>query len=408
VQTGRAPQTAKPDEAGFDPGRLAEAIGFAASRGRFSVQVFRNNCLVARGPNDEQSGKVPWNVWSVTKSVTSLVAGAAYDEGKLDLKAPIGKYFPPGFGDPAHRAITVENLLQEASGLQKAVLTEGITALLPLDPNVAAQAAGLPLDDEPGSKFGYSQRNVDLLAYVVERAVGEPMRSYAQRKIFAPLGIASSDYHWGADRSGNTYGYAHLLIPPNDLSKLGVLLTNNGRWGGKTVISQRYLTLARTPSPGNHCYGYLFWLAGRGCGDGLAALPAGSYAMSGLGMQNVFVVPSLGIAVMWTGLFGNVAGPVSDTDELATTFFRTFLGSVRSQRVPVPPPYVAKGGRFDVNAAINPDMVFALFGMGPSAFPGCTVFACLQTPLAPPGSHYPPGCNLLVCLGSDPRTPGIH
>jgi CubicO group peptidase (beta-lactamase class C family) len=273
---------------------------------------------------------------------------------------------------------------------------------------VAAQAAGLPLDDQPGSKFGYSQRNVDLLAYVVERAVGEPVPAYAQRKIFAPLGIAASDYHWGADRSGNTYGYAHLLIPPNDLSKLGLLLTNNGRWSGKTVISQRYLTLARTPSPRNHCYGYLFWLAGPGCGDGLETLPAGSYAMSGLGMQNVYVVPSLGITIMWTGLFGNVAGPLSDTDELATTFFRTFLGAVRNQPVPVPPPYLAKGDLFDVNAAINPDIVFALFGMGRSAFPGCTVFACLQTPLAPPGSHYPPGCNLLICLGGDPRTPGIH
>ncbi|MFX8441342.1 serine hydrolase, partial [Acinetobacter baumannii] len=74
---------------------------------RLNFKIFRNGCLVVTGPANERTGALPWNLWSATKSVVSLVAGIAADEGKLDLAAPIGEYLPAGLGDEAHRAILV-------------------------------------------------------------------------------------------------------------------------------------------------------------------------------------------------------------------------------------------------------------------------------------------------------------
>ncbi|MFE7798241.1 serine hydrolase domain-containing protein [Nocardia sp. NPDC057440] len=412
VSSGREPERAAPEQVGLNSQRLAEALAFAGTRNRLNVQVFRHNCLIGEGPTNDQTGDVAWNIWSSTKSVVSLLAGIAWDRGQLDIDAAIDRYLPPGLGDEAHRSITVKNLLTESSGMRVGVLTEGITGVIPLDPNSAVQALGVPLDNPPGTAFSYSQRNVDLLAYVIELAVGEPLQQFAQRELFDPLGIARGDYYWARDRAGHTYGYAHLMIPPNDFAKLGLLVSNNGRWGTEQLVSQEYLRQARQPSATNKCYGYLFWI-GPGCAETPAFLPPDVYSMSGLGMQNVFIIPSLAVTVVWTGVYGNVSsqgpsGIVQNIMELPYEFFRRLFAAFDESPVPDPGPYIEPPVRLDPSRFVDTNILLAVFGIGPSAYPGCNVFACLNYPLAPPFADTAPGCVILVCLGPDPRTPRIR
>ncbi|WP_431966706.1 serine hydrolase domain-containing protein [Nocardia sp. bgisy134] len=412
VSSGREAQRAAPEQAGFDAELLTAALEFASHRNRFNVQVFRHNCLVGEGPNNAKTDNVAWNVWSVTKSVVSLLAGIAWDRGLLDLDAPIDKYLPPGLGDAAHRAIRIEDLLTETSGMTVGVLTEGITGVVPIDPHSAVQALAVPLDNPPGTVFSYSQRNVDLLTFVIELAIGEPFQQFAQRELFDPLGILRSDYYWAKDRAGNTYGYAHLMIPPNDLAKLGLLVSNEGRWGADQLVSEEYLRMALTPSRPNPCYGYLFWL-GPDCAESPSFMPPDMYMMAGLGLQNVFVLPSLDLMVVWTGVFGNVSsygvsGIVQNTDELPYEFFRMLFAAMPESPVPDPGPYVEPTIRLDPRRLVDANLLLAVFGIGPAAYPGCNVFSCLNYQLAPPFADIAPGCFIVVCLGHDPRTPGIH
>lgn len=397
---------------------VAQAIDFAAGRNRLNVQVYRHNCLIASGPRNAWTGRVPWNIWSVTKSVTSLVTGIAVDQGKLDVDAPIGKYLPVGIGDAAHRAITVRDLLTETSGLRQAVVAEGITAILPVDPDSPLQALGLPLDHRPGTTFVYSQRTVDLLVYVVQCAVGMDFQAFAQRNLFDPLGIEKSDYYWMRDRSDHTYGYAHLLLPPDDLAKIGLLLAGNGNWAGRQVVSTQYLRQATTPSLTNYCYGYLIWLTRPGCAEPVDNLPPGSFTTSGMLSQNNFVIPSLDLVVDWTGIGGTVSsqglvGQFQSTAELAHEFFRSLLAAVRdvpsASLAPSLAPYVEPpSAPLQVRDFLAPDVILAIVGVGPDAYPGCTALSCLRMPLAAPFSAAPPGCFVATCLGADPRTPGIR
>ena len=89
----------------------------------------------------------------------------------------------------------------------------------------------LPLMHKPGSYFDYTQRVPDLLAYVVSRAVGMDFQKFVQRQDLWPdRNRALPDYFWLRDRSGNTYGYAHLFIKSAAFSHIGLLLGHHGRW----------------------------------------------------------------------------------------------------------------------------------------------------------------------------------
>ncbi|WP_239476704.1 serine hydrolase domain-containing protein [Nocardia arizonensis] len=398
------PETAAPDEVGIDAAALDYAVDFASDPTRRTVRVFRNNCLIASGPRVAETGGQAWNLWSSTKSVVSMVVGIAIDEGRLRLDDPIGAYLPPGLGDDAHRAITVRSLLTESSGMRVAVASEGVTGLVQLDPNVVAQALAMPIDHPQGELWQYSQRAVDLLAYVAQRAVGVDFQVYAQRKLFDPLGIRNSDYHWGRDRSGNTYGYAHLIMPPDDFVKLGLLVLNGGTWGERRVISADYLARATEPTAVNPCYGFLFVVNGPGCEVLFPGLPADAVQMSGMMRQDNFIVPSLGLLISWTGITVP-GGSVSFPHDM----LRATVAAFREPRLPDPGPYVP---RPDVSVAdpmiSNPEAALAAFGIGPDAYPGCGPVTCLGQPLGTPIADWPPGCFILGCLGPDPRTPGIR
>ncbi|WP_232535294.1 serine hydrolase domain-containing protein [Nocardia terpenica] len=401
---GRVPQTATPEEVGLDAAALQRAIAFAADSTRLTVRVFRNNCLIASGPTGDRFGGMPWNMWSSTKSVVSIATGIAADEQRLRLDDPIDAYLPAGLGDSAHRAITIRSLLTETSGIRVAVASEGITGLPHLDPNVVAQAMGMPIDSPQGAVWQYSQRAVDLLAYVVQRAVGEDFQAYVQRKLFDPLGIERGDYYWGRDRSGNTYGYAHLVLPADDFAKIGLLLADHGDWHGIRVLSAEYLAEASRPTAANPCYGYLFVVNGPECGVYFPGLPPDAIQMSGMMRQDNFIVPSLGLLVSWTG----VTVPGSSLG-FPHEVLRGVAAAFRTPRLPDGGPYVPQP---DISLAdpmiSNPDATLSALGLGPDAYPDCGPTSCLGKPLYPPFADWPPGCYIIGCTGTDPRTPGIH
>ncbi len=403
VTSGRTPQSATPAEAALDPARLGEAMQLATNATRFNIQIYRNNCLVGVGPRNAESGGVAWNLWSGTKSVVALVAGLAVDDGRLRVDEPIGAYLPAGLGDEAHRAITVRNLLTESSGMEVAVAAEGATGLAALDPNVVAQALAMPIERPQGTMFRYSQRAVDLLVYVIQQAIGEDFQAYAQRKLFDPLGIPRSDYFWARDRAGNTYGHAHLILPPDDFAKIGLLVGNRGKWNDLQVISDDYMRAALSPSASMPCYGFLFVINGEPCRLEFPGLPYDAVKISGMLRNDSFIVPSLGLMVNWTG----VATPGSST--YTHNVMRTLGSAFLDTHVPDPGPYQERPDVSVTDPMIaRPDALLGTFGIGPYAYPGCSFVDCLGETPKPPFSDWPPGCVVLGCVGTNPATPGIR
>ena len=388
---------ATPSQEDLNPVDVANAIAFAETHLRASVQIFRNNCKVAQGVLDPVTNSIPWEIFSSTKSVISILTGIAYDQHKLALNDPIGKYLPtgPGWGDAAHRAITIRDLLTETAGLRESILTE--FASVGTDPNIAQEALAQPLVHTPGTYFDYTQRVPDLLGYVVQRAVGQDLQAFAQKYLFGPMGIPADSYIWLRDRSGLTYGYANLFIPPDQFTKLGLLMQNDGNWNGQQLLSTNYITQLRRPTATNGCYGFLFWVnGGQTCTSAnipaaqvvdkelIPAAPSDLFAMVGALQQNNFMIPSLHMTVTWTGVLGdttpNLAGLISASgaaSNLYDTFFRILMSGVEDQHVPDPGPYTAPPEDYDVNLNnfISPNVLLTDLVTNPY----CNVLFCSGT-----------------------------
>lgn len=389
---GRSFPTATPAAERMDAAALDRAVREFAVRARLSIQVFRHGCLVAKGPLNPLADGAHNNLWSVTKSVVSLAAGIAVGDGRLRLSDPIGRYLPtgPGWGDAAHRRITVLQLLQQRSGLDQAILAEAVST--GADPNLAREALAQPFVHPAGSTFQYSQLGPALLAYVVQRAVGEDLQTFVQRRLFGPIGIERGSYFWMRDRSGLTYGYSHLFLTPVQLARLGLLVSNDGRWRGRQIVPAAYVDRVSAPSPTNGCYGLLFWTnAGTPCTGAdipaaqtvphrmVPSAPADMYEMNGTGGQLVIVIPSLAITVVTTGYFGDLYPDPSilvgaTPGDMQYTFLRALMQSIEDVHVPDPGPYPGEQISFDVDPRHYADPRVLLRDL--AADPSCNVLVC--------------------------------
>jgi len=303
--------SAAPSEVSLDADALRSALSGASMNLASSVRVYRHDCLIATSGNDWRSATAPANLWSGTKTIVSLLVGRAITLGRLHLDDPIGRFLPEY--DATHGAITVRQLLTQTSGLRFAWLNDANPALA----DTVAYVGTLPFDHVPGTYFEYAQAPVTVLAEVVTRAVGMDVQTFAREQLFGPLAIADADWYWARDRSGHTIGYAQLSMRPLDLAKIGSMLLHHGQWGETALIDPDYLREATSSSATNPGYGFLIWtnqgmwhysasilVRHRVDRRWIASAPADMFALSGLGDQYVFVVPSLDLVVVRTGFFG--------------------------------------------------------------------------------------------------------
>jgi CubicO group peptidase (beta-lactamase class C family) len=330
-------ERAAPEEVDLDPEAVRTAIDTATVELSSSVRVYRHDCLVGVSSKDADLQYQPANLWSATKGVVSILVGRAIRLGRLGLDDPIGRYLPEA--DAAHGAITIRQLLTQSSGLEMSWLPEILPGI-----DEVSYALKLPFAHPPGTYFEYGQTTVTLLGAVVERAVGEDLQAFAAHQLFDPLGIPPGRWSWARDAGGHTMGYAYLSMAPVDLARLGALLLHRGRWGDQQLLDAGYVDEMGAASPTNGGYGFLTWT---NAGDHyftpssivrlerdhpwLESAPRDTYALSGLGDQDVFVVPSLDMVVIRTGFLG--------PDSLTHDLFRTLMGGVRDVSVPDPGPY---------------------------------------------------------------------
>jgi beta-N-acetylhexosaminidase len=197
---------ARPEEAGFRSGGLAEAdavvdtaIGARAFPGAV-LAVGREGALVQLRPAGrlsyepgaaEVKADTLYDLASLTKVVlTTTMAMILVDEGKLDLDKPVSAFIP-AFRGGAKDKVTVAQLLTHSSGLDWWLpLYAGPTA----HDAVVQRIATSELKYEPGSKSVYSDLGVILLGEILERVAGEPLPSFAQRRILGPLGMKDTQF----------------------------------------------------------------------------------------------------------------------------------------------------------------------------------------------------------------------
>lgn len=241
-------------------------------------------------------------VLSCTKSVASLLAGIAIDQGHLSgVGAPLLDSFP-GYrehADPGWDQVRLEHLLTMTMGVDWAEHEIGTTP--PPGVDRFGKVLEHPIASPPGSTFVYAGRGVDLLAGVLLEATGMEADRYAETHLFAPLGIDEWDWSKRRWRSHPDMSAA-LELRPRDMAKLGQLVLDEGSWQGRQVVSAEWIqTSTRThvpETPHRFQYGYLWWRVDPPSSD--LALGPLTFA-NGIGSQFIVVAPERRLVVVVTG-----------------------------------------------------------------------------------------------------------
>jgi CubicO group peptidase (beta-lactamase class C family) len=131
-----------------------------------------------------------FNVASVTKPFTSLLAMRLVERGRLSLDEAIGKHLP--WLPPHYQSITVRQLLGHTSGIARDLRHDNWD-----DPDVDTYRARLDTataSGTPGEKWEYSNTGYTVLGWVLEAAGGATLAELYERELFAPLGMWHARY----------------------------------------------------------------------------------------------------------------------------------------------------------------------------------------------------------------------
>jgi CubicO group peptidase (beta-lactamase class C family) len=169
--------------------------------------------------------------------VLSLLVGIAEARGLLDRHDPVAKYLPES---PADRSgIRLLDLLQMRSGLEWVengdITLQWVSSQDPLRFTLHEQR----VIAQPGNRWEYSTADTHVLGACLQAAVGCDLLDYANKALFAPMGIHANT--WLADPTGLRVGGSELFLAPQELAAVGELVLRGGRWDGRQVVPATWL-----------------------------------------------------------------------------------------------------------------------------------------------------------------------
>lgn len=295
---------------------LAPALAEIQRVKSYSFLVWRDGAVEAEYYAPGFSADTRAEPASMHKSVLGLLVGQAVADGAIpSLQTPVSRWLKEWAGDP-RGAITVEQMLQMASGLAPLPFdlkpgSDYSRALYGADNTAVPLAA--PLADAPGSRFNYASGISQLLGLIIERATGQRYADYLSKHLWQPLG--AQDAYVTLDRPGGLARTSSALFArPEDWLRLGLLFAQQGRVDGQQVVDPAWLKAMSAPSPANPNYGYQLWRASphapkRGYNTATPAtvpakqpfLASDMVYFDGSGAQRVYVSPAEKLVIVRLG-----------------------------------------------------------------------------------------------------------
>lgn len=205
--------------------------------------------------------KEPISTMSSMKSWTSLLTGMLIDDGKIEGVDDLVEKYIPEWSAGVEAGVKIRHLLTMTSGLERRRGREGPLRSIGFEADKNGFVLGLPLEFEPGKKWMYSNEGAQLLSPILERAAGVPLQEYAEERLFRAIGMSETELM--VDSLGHAWTYADSKTTLRDFARIGQLMLNKGKWNGKEIISERWITESTRPheSPNPHTkYGYLWWI----------------------------------------------------------------------------------------------------------------------------------------------------
>jgi CubicO group peptidase (beta-lactamase class C family) len=260
--------------------------------------------------------------WSMAKSITSALVGAAVLQGRLDIDTPMGS--PHWRANDPRAAITWRQWLGMVDGqawneIHAESVAENDSARMLFGAgarDIARFAAHQPLVHAPGAHWNYNSGGTVLIADALTRLiVPDPkdptdrrarMRAWMDEAFFAKIGMHPIIEF---DPTGLYYGSALMHATARDYARFGLLYLRGGVWNGVRVVPEGWVDFARAYGPDGDIYGAHWWLTPtQGAGAPMRALitdnaMSDAFSAQGHEGQLILIVPSKDLVIVRLGRF---------------------------------------------------------------------------------------------------------
>ncbi len=241
-----------------------------ADMGTVAFVVIKNDSIIHEQYWDGFGADSYTNSFSMAKTFTSMLVGAAIDEGKIkSVDEPVGDFLPQ-YKDGDNAKLTIKNLLTMSSGInfdEDYVNPLAYPAAAYYGSDIKKLTYKYKVTEEPGKRFKYLSGNSELLGFIIEKATGKKVADYFSEKIWSQIGAKNSAF-WCLDHEdGMEKVYCCFNSNARDFARLGKLYLDSGKYNGKHIISTDYVLNSIKPADlldedgnKNDKYGYSWWL----------------------------------------------------------------------------------------------------------------------------------------------------
>lgn len=287
-------------------------------------------------------GQGRWTSFSVAKSFTSTLVGAAVQDGAIrSLDDKVSQYIP-GLKGSAYDDVSVRQLLTMSSGVRwnedyedprsdvaefnRAKPEEGLDATV-------SYMRKLPRAHPPGEVWHYNTGETNLIGVLVSSATGKTLSAYLQEKVWQPAGM-EGQATWLLGKSGHEIGGCCLQAATRDYARFGLFVLTGGKArDGRRMVPDDWFSQATTRQkdigrPGRG-YGFQWW-----------TYDDGTFAAQGIFGQGIFIDPKRKLVIASNADWPRAsAGPQPEDRQ---TFYRQVQALIDAEQqagdTTTPPP----------------------------------------------------------------------
>ena len=261
----------------FQPGgRRATAIDrFVSAQRVRGVLVLQDGKVRLERYAPPHGTATRWNSFSIAKSITSTLVGAAMKDGYIrSLDHPVTRYIKALHGS-AYDEVTVRQLLTMTSGVRwnedYTDVNSDVARMYAQPPEAGldmtvSYVRKLPREAAPGTKWVYKTSETNLVGVLVSEATGKPLADYLSEKIWRAYGM-ERDAEWMVDDVGHEQGGCCLAMTLRDYGRFGQFILDGARVDGQPIVPETWLadaTRTQVSTGEGTGYGYQWWTRGDG------------------------------------------------------------------------------------------------------------------------------------------------
>jgi CubicO group peptidase (beta-lactamase class C family) len=233
-------------------------------------------------------GNGKWTSFSVAKSLTSTMVGAAIKDGFIQsIDDKVTQYIPEMRGS-AYDDVSIKQLLTMTSGIKwnedygdpksDVALFNEHQAEPGVDVTVSYMRK-LPREAPAGTKWVYKTGETNLIGVLVSKATKKKLSDYLSEKVWKPFGM-EQDASWLLGSTGHEISGCCIQASTRDFGRFGAFILGGAMIDGQSIVPSGWIASATTDQPEHRGYGYQWWVTG-----------GGTYAAQGIFGQGIFIDP---------------------------------------------------------------------------------------------------------------------